>query len=123
MERSNYFGLLRDLYHFDHFMGERCQTTRLLRLVFCRPHENCHLTGVICVSAGAFANYLPELLGDFAAYDIVSCQEDDGKATVTVSIHDSSQRETAQVRFVLARKLRGRNAGSWMTASLVRSTI
>jgi len=22
MERSNYFGLRRDLYHFDHFMGE-----------------------------------------------------------------------------------------------------
>ena len=76
----------------------------------------------VCRSAGAFANYLPELLGDLAAYKIVSCEEDDATATVTVCLQDSNQQDTRQVRFHLARKVKGRSAGSWMTASLVRDT-
>ena len=54
------------------------------------------------------------------AYDIVSCDESDDTATVRVSLQDSSQHEKGRVRFHLARKVRGRSAGSWMTASLVR---
>jgi len=76
----------------------------------------------VCRSVGAFANYLPELLGDLAAYEIVSCEEDDDTAIVRVNLQDSNQQDTGQVRFDLARKLRGRSAGSWMTASLVRNT-
>jgi len=76
----------------------------------------------VCRSPGAFANYLPELLGDVAAYKVVSCEDDDDTATVRVSLQDSNQQDTGQVRFQLARKVRGRSAGSWMTASLVRDT-
>ena len=82
----------------------------------------CRLTKPHDSSAGAFANYLPDLLADFAAYDIVSCEEDGSTATVRVSIKDSKQQEVAQYKFQLARKLRGRSAGSWMTVSLVRCT-
>ena len=117
MERSNYFGLLRDLYHFDHFMGKsRLFLACCVSLILYR----CTVTTMRDPLAGAFANYLPVLLADFAAYDIVSCEEDEETATVRVSIKDSTQQEVAQYRFQLARKLRGRSAGSWMTVSLVR---
>lgn len=33
MERSRYFGMSKDLYHFDHFLGEHLAGTMLIRSV------------------------------------------------------------------------------------------
>lgn len=93
LDPSYYFGFRKDLYHFDHFMGQFA--TYLPELI--------NLTSYTLQSSSLVEN-------------------DDEAGRVVALVTDSTGRHSASFQFALRKRHVGTRQGSYMTYSITRTT-
>ena len=110
MERSWYFGFSKDLYHFDHFLGNFTQGVDL-----------CGWNWFFVL--GAFLNAFPDLIG-CTAFDISSPTDyDERLKRVEVAVRDRDGNACGPFAFLLCMKPNGKRKGCWMTKAILRRPV
>lgn len=105
MERSKYFGFSKDLYHFDHFLGQS-------DLIF-----NLHF------NSGAFLNSFSDMIG-CQSFELGALTDYDAELKrVEVQVIDQKGSPCGPFAFLLCLKSTGRKKGCWMTKVILRRPV
>jgi hypothetical protein len=123
LERSKYFGYSKDLYHFDHFMGEhhcwhmQCTQWECMETTQCVA--SCQVVCDRVAAAGEFSNKFQDII-DHAGFHVQPAKDGGNDTKLVTATVTTKQGEQHSVEFTMKIKDVGRNRGCWMTATIKR---